>query len=93
MSVISISLNEKLEARLRKLVEDGEFDSLSEAVRHAAKLLLDQKSEAEWFKARIEEGLVSVEKGDVVPFEPEKIFQEAILEATKIKLGHANKAN
>ncbi|WP_290596174.1 MULTISPECIES: ribbon-helix-helix domain-containing protein [unclassified Archaeoglobus] len=42
---ISIRLTEKYYNKLELLVESGEFTSVSEAIRHAVKLLLDEYKE------------------------------------------------
>lgn len=42
---ISIRLTEKYYNKLELLVESGEFTSVSEAIRHAVKLLLDKYKE------------------------------------------------
>ena len=61
---MTIELTETQEAKLKKLVSDGHFDSIEQALDYAlASVAVETEEETAWLKARVHEGLASLDAG------------------------------
>lgn len=66
---IRIDIGDDLERQMSGLVRRGRYDSETDLVRSAIRLLLDKENELAAFQAAIELGLDDIEAGRTIPAE------------------------
>lgn len=78
---MNISLTPKLESYLKEKVASGMYNSTSEVVREALRLLEDQdamrQAKLQSLRADIQSGIDSLDRGEGKPFDIEKIIAKA----------------
>ncbi len=67
---MNVSLTPQLEAIIRQKVESGHFNSASEVVRQALRLLDAEDRREEWLRAKMTNAEAQVRNGDVVEMTP-----------------------
>lgn len=76
---MNVSLTPELEQFIRQKVDSGLYNSSSEVVREALRLLEEQDRLKEWklgeLRKAIQEGLDSLERGEGVPFDAEDVIR------------------
>jgi len=63
---MNIYLGKHFEEFIRKQVESGRYANASEVVREALRLYEDNEIKLERLRAKIAEGMASIERGDVI---------------------------
>ncbi|MGI8486655.1 MAG: type II toxin-antitoxin system ParD family antitoxin [Thermomicrobiales bacterium] len=63
---MNVSLTPQLEAIIRQKVESGHFNSASEVVRQALRLLDAEDRREEWLRAKMADAEIQVRNGEVV---------------------------
>ena len=63
---MNIYLGKHFEAMIREKVESGRYANASEVVREALRLYESNELKLERLRAKIDEGLASIERGDVI---------------------------
>ncbi|HYP58986.1 MAG TPA: type II toxin-antitoxin system ParD family antitoxin [Thermomicrobiales bacterium] len=63
---MNIYLGKHFEEFIRKQVESGRYANASEVVREALRLYEDNEVKLERLRAKIAEGMASIERGDVI---------------------------
>jgi antitoxin ParD1/3/4 len=85
-ATMNISLTPQLEAFVQEKVASGLYASASEVIREALRVLEEQDKlkaiKLEALRKEIDKGLEQLERGERVPFEPEKII-EKVLQRTR----------
>ena len=76
---MNVSLTPQLEELIRSKVASGRYNSASEVVREALRLL-EEYDRYEAFRAAVAAGYEEAERGEVVPYTPE-LFEEIRQEA------------
>jgi antitoxin ParD1/3/4 len=84
---MNISLTPQLEAFVQEKVASGLYSSASEVIREALRMLEDQDRlkamKLEALRKEIDKGLEQLERGERVPYEPEKIIEKVLQKTRK----------
>jgi len=75
---MNVSLNTSLESYIKEKVATGDYNSTSEVVREALRLLKEQDKKKQAFLNAIDKGFESLEKGDFSTQSPMQIFDEVL---------------
>jgi antitoxin ParD1/3/4 len=77
---MNVSLTEELEAMVQEKVASGMYNSASEVIRQALRLLNEQdqirQMRLEELRREVAIGIEQIERGQVVPFDAEAIIAE-----------------
>jgi antitoxin ParD1/3/4 len=77
---LNISLTPQLEEMIRAQVDSGKFNSASEVVREALRMMQEREANLERMRAEIQIGLDQLERGEAVEFTEdtlERLMKEA----------------
>ncbi len=84
---MNVSLTPQLEAFVQEKVASGLYSSASEVIRDALRMLEDQDRlkamKLESLRKEIDKGLEQLERGERVPYEPEKIIEKVLQKTRK----------
>ena len=75
---MNIYLGKHFEEFIRKQVESGRYANASEVVREALRLYEDNEVKLERLRAKIAEGMASIERGDVIEIEDIDQYMEDV---------------
>jgi antitoxin ParD1/3/4 len=79
---VNVSLPPELEKLVQAKVESGRYNSASEVVEEALHLLEQRDADLKEFRARVDEGLASLDRGEGVDGE---VFMHAMLDELDAK--------
>ena len=85
---MNVSLTPQLEAMIRQRVESGRYNSASEVVREALRLL-EERDRLEHLRSLIAVGVAEAERGELIDFTPELMDQIARRAKERIRRGEA----
>ena len=77
---MNVSLTPELEKFVQDLVKSGSYQTSSEVVRDALRLLERQqenRAKLDWLRKEIQKGLDSIERGEVKPLDMKAIWEKA----------------
>ncbi|HTB10739.1 MAG TPA: type II toxin-antitoxin system ParD family antitoxin [Bryobacteraceae bacterium] len=77
VGAVNVSLTPELEKLVQAKVESGRYSSPSEVVEEALHLLEQREADLKEFRARVDEGLASLDRGEGVDGE---VFMKAMLD-------------
>jgi antitoxin ParD1/3/4 len=81
---MNIYLGKHFEEFIRKQVESGRYANASEVVREALRLYEDNEIKLEQLRAKIAEGMASIERGDVIEIDDlDAYFDDLIRRVTE----------
>ncbi|MEM6711760.1 MAG: type II toxin-antitoxin system ParD family antitoxin [Pseudomonadota bacterium] len=73
---ISADLGKPLEEFVEELVKSGRYGSKSEVLREGIRLVQEREAKLAEFKAKIQEGVDAIERGDV--YDLDEVFDELL---------------
>jgi antitoxin ParD1/3/4 len=74
---MNVSLTHELEGYVNKKVASGNYQSASEVIREALRIMRERDAQLARLRHDIQLGISQLENGLTVPFDPEKIKAEA----------------
>jgi antitoxin ParD1/3/4 len=72
---MNVSLAPHLESMVRHKVESGHYNTASEVVREALRLLEEHDRRLEWLRTEIAIGDEQIARGELIDFTPERLKQ------------------
>ena len=81
---MNISLNESLESYIKEKVSKGGYNSTSEVVREALRLLKEQDEKKQALLNALQKGFDDIEAGRISTQTPNEIFDEVLSKRNRI---------
>jgi antitoxin ParD1/3/4 len=85
---MNVSLTPQLESFVQEKVASGLYTSASEVIREALRMMEEQDqlkaTKLEALRKDIDKGWEQLERGEYIPFEPEKIIEKVLQRHQKI---------
>ena len=75
---MNISLNQGLETYIKNKVATGDYNSTSEVVREALRLLKEQDQKKQALMSALQKGFDDIEAGHISTQSPKEIFNEVL---------------
>ncbi len=82
---MNISLNEGLESYIKNKVSTGNYNSTSEVVREALRLLKEQDEKKQALLSALQQGFDDIEAGRISTQNIDEMFEEAIAKRKDVK--------